>query len=484
MKRVLKRLFPVIVVTAALLGIAISAIPASALDDAHSYDMTWRGATDTVNGAIISAFTPTDSTGTGYWHSFLRISSNSTVVKGYNSDYKKSLEFNEDASWTQSFLLKDVPQVMVEGTLYREFQLDINQNSNGTDALISIDELEVWLTNTLMDEDLTPKILYPFIDDATMDFVWGLDEQADNVILLNFGLNPGSGKRDFKIQIPDALFDATKTYVVLYTEHGGDAYTGYYDLDANPATTGDRVAVNNVIFGNNDGFEEWGVTKYPATKLGTKFNDLNADGVWDAGEPGLGGFTIYVDYDGDGVLDLGEPFAVTSSDSPTLGQYTITGIEPGIYDVREVPQAGWICSFPAGGYYESEEFGNGAYIMGNDFGNYQRGSLTVTKAVVNGTGLTQDFTINVIGPSPSTAVVGTHTFSLVNGVLQPPTSFTFSDLMPGTYTVSETSPGGQWAVTGGGSVVVTAGQTASSTVTNTWVDARISIGTTDTNKVN
>ena len=40
-------------------------------------------------------------------------------------------------------------------------------------------------------------------------------------------------------------------------------------------------------------------------KSGMKFEDLDADGVKDAGEPGLGGWTIYIDYNDDGVLDDG-----------------------------------------------------------------------------------------------------------------------------------------------------------------------------------
>ncbi|MBW8041193.1 MAG: DUF11 domain-containing protein, partial [Planctomycetes bacterium] len=250
----------------------VPARPVSALDSAHSFDLTYRGAKDTVNGSIIYAFTPTDSTGTGFWHSFLRVSAaNKSVVKGYNSDYKKkaNVQFNEDAAWTESWRLEDVPRVEEDGVLYREFQLDINQNKSGTDALISVDQLQVWLTNERMhDEKVDPYIVtYPFDANPDFHFVWGLDEVDDNVILLNFHLNPGSGKRDFKILVPDDLFDDAYTYVVLYTEHGADAYTGDYDLDADLATTGDVVSVVNAVFGNNDGFEEWGVAVYPCTDL-------------------------------------------------------------------------------------------------------------------------------------------------------------------------------------------------------------------------
>ena len=63
------------VALAALIALVIQVIPALALPPGQSYDMTYRDATDMVNGAIIETFTPTDSTGTGYWRSFLRVSS-------------------------------------------------------------------------------------------------------------------------------------------------------------------------------------------------------------------------------------------------------------------------------------------------------------------------------------------------------------------------------------------------------------------------
>ena len=55
---------------------------------------------------------------------------------------------------------------------------------------------------------------------------------------------------------------------------------------------------------------------------GTKFFDLDADGVRDANEPGIPGFEIFADYDNDGKLDPGEPSTVSDSS----GRYVLDDI--------------------------------------------------------------------------------------------------------------------------------------------------------------
>lgn len=105
---------------------------------------------------------------------------------------------------------------------------------------------------------------------------------------------------------------------------------------------------------------------YPAEKSGTKFEDLDADGQpRETGENGLAGWKIYVDYNGNGAPDDGEPFAFTDED----GNYTIKGIRPGDYVVREVLQTEWTCSYPDPCYH-AEAFRSGDVFEGNDFGNW------------------------------------------------------------------------------------------------------------------
>jgi len=73
-----------------------------------------------------------------------------------------------------------------------------------------------------------------------------------------------------------------------------------------------------------------------ASISGTVFNDLNGNGVQDAGEPVLAGRLVYVDLNGSGEYESGDPSATTDAN----GSYTITDLTPGTYTVREVLPAG------------------------------------------------------------------------------------------------------------------------------------------------
>ncbi len=76
---------------------------------------------------------------------------------------------------------------------------------------------------------------------------------------------------------------------------------------------------------------------------GFKWSDTNGNGIRDAGEPGLAGFTIYVDLDGDNRIDIGEPSGRTNAD----GSYTISPPTSGTYAIREVLPPGYVQTFPS-----------------------------------------------------------------------------------------------------------------------------------------
>ncbi len=80
--------------------------------------------------------------------------------------------------------------------------------------------------------------------------------------------------------------------------------------------------------------------------VGTVWNDLNANGFQDAGESGLGGWTIYADSNANQTLDAGEPSALTSPD----GQYTLFGIVPGPVLMSQVTPTQYQPTSPIEGY--------------------------------------------------------------------------------------------------------------------------------------
>jgi parallel beta-helix repeat protein len=75
---------------------------------------------------------------------------------------------------------------------------------------------------------------------------------------------------------------------------------------------------------------------------GNVWDDLDDSGIETAGDPGLAGWTVFLDLNGDGTLDPGDPSTTTDAN----GNYEFTGLAPGTYTVVEVPQPGWVQTSP------------------------------------------------------------------------------------------------------------------------------------------
>src|SRR5688572_17576932 len=116
---------------------------------------------------------------------------------------------------------------------------------------------------------------------------------------------------------------------------------------------------------------EWGLEPHrlplfePAGAVsGTVYDDRNRNGRRDAGEAGLAGRTVFIDYEGDGLHDADEPFATTAAD----GTYTIPGLEARAYTVRQVLLAERAQTDPAGGFGRLVTVAEQA-VIGVDFGS-------------------------------------------------------------------------------------------------------------------
>jgi hypothetical protein len=76
---------------------------------------------------------------------------------------------------------------------------------------------------------------------------------------------------------------------------------------------------------------------------GVKYEDSNGNGERDENEPGMAGWTIYVDLDGDMHPDAQEPTTLTDAE----GNWMIGGLVHGRYFVREIPKKGYSQTEPA-----------------------------------------------------------------------------------------------------------------------------------------
>ena len=101
---------------------------------------------------------------------------------------------------------------------------------------------------------------------------------------------------------------------------------------------------------------------------GTVFHDVNGDGDWmPPEEPGLEGWTVYLDANGDGRHDLGERSTVTHDD----GTYAFGALPQGTYVVRQVPQPAWQQTEPLTRSY-TVTLAADETVTGFDFGNVEQ----------------------------------------------------------------------------------------------------------------
>ena len=184
---------------------------------------------------------------------------------------------------------------------------------------------------------------------------------------------------------------------------------------------------------------------------GQKFNDLNGNGIQDAGEPGLAGWTIQLDKDANGTIDA---TTVTGGS----GNYTYTGLTAGTYRIREVGQVGWIQTTvnPADIVIVS-----GSVVTGVNFGNFQLASISgQTFNDLNGNGILD-------AGEPGLAGVTIQLDKDANGTVDATTVtggsgiYNFTGLTAGTYRVREVAPAGNTQTTANpADIVATSGTNA------------------------
>jgi serine-aspartate repeat-containing protein C/D/E len=109
---------------------------------------------------------------------------------------------------------------------------------------------------------------------------------------------------------------------------------------------------------------------------GTVWNDIGGDGVRDPGDPGIPGWTVFVDANSNRILDAGELSTITDAN----GHYAFPDLAPGKYDIREITPAGWNPTLGADGKVTATV--TTGSVATADFGNFNAASLGTIRGSV------------------------------------------------------------------------------------------------------
>lgn len=253
-------------------------------------------------------------------------------------------------------------------------------------------------------------------------------------------------------------------YQVVETQPAGWFSVGAAAGTVDGATRGTVLSPNVIseveLLGGEDSIDnDFGETG-PATLSGNVYHDRDNDGHIDAGEEGIGGVTIEVQQ----VFDSGSAPAPIVTQTAADGSWSVTGLAPGKYVVREIQPNGFLDGLDtpgdAGGSAQNpgDEI-SGIMLVGNQTGmQYNFGELLPVE--IHGrvhTDLDGDCRLDA-GESPIAGVT-IHLLDEAGSRIATTTTdqngeYWFTGLRPGTYGIEEIQPGGFFQ---GGQTVGTAG---------------------------
>ena len=253
-------------------------------DTKDDLDITTPGSSGVINGAIFTDAVNVGS-GTGNYNTFLAIGDKvgaDDIAAGFNTidgppGGPDASNAEIDHAKTEAVLLGAVPVTEVDGVLYYEFRVDLNEANSGIVAQISLDQFQIYVST---DGGITElSVLTSQIKVYDMD----AGPDGDVSVLFDEANSSGSGTDDYAVLVPAALFSSfnpTTYYLYLYVEMGAAG----------------------ADWGVQSGFEEWNIANAVILQ-GNKFEDTNGNGVQDGGEEGIEGVLIYIDENKDGLFN-------------------------------------------------------------------------------------------------------------------------------------------------------------------------------------
>ncbi|MBM4166035.1 MAG: choice-of-anchor B family protein [Ignavibacteria bacterium] len=182
-----------------------------------------------------------------------------------------------------------------------------------------------------------------------------------------------------------------------------------------PGTYSVSISSGNTVTGNHFG-------NFKLGKIGgQKFHDVNGNGIKDAGENGISHWEIFLN----GITN-------DSVTTDANGNFLFTNLFAGTYTLSEEVNNEWLQTYPISGTHIVNVF-SGAYLSGNNFGNFRYGKISGTKFNdVNANGVFDDNENGI--PNWKILLMGATMESVStdgNG------KFQFINVRAGAYTLSE-----------------------------------------------
>jgi hypothetical protein len=208
------------------------------------------------DGFIASGFFQ-GAAGSGNIDPFLRLGTNDTFERGYNTSLGLPLDDKPpQPGFTHALQLSAVPIVNIGGVNYREFLLDANQTNNGN---ISLNQVQIFQSSadvggsstsfslTEATASTNAVISFPGSGANLIFQMSNPDATASNANVVQINSGNGSGTLDMALYVKDSLFTNTdpNSFVTLFSQFG----------------TPPSAAATS--FAANDGFEEWKVRELP-----------------------------------------------------------------------------------------------------------------------------------------------------------------------------------------------------------------------------